>query len=189
MPTKEELGRRLRVARFERNLTLKQVANRCGMSATHISEVERGKTSPTIGALQRIAGALGEKPSYFVREDVLEPVAMTPSKNRCEYYASSVEGIPVSVEIVSKGIPGGYVQLIRKTGQPGQRFDARPRMGEMVLLCVHGMLKVTIGEESWVLREGDTVQARLDDGWTVEAIGDEEAEGLWVLASPALLPT
>jgi len=62
-------------------------------------------------------------------------------------------------------------------------------MGEMVLLCVHGMLKVTIGEESWVLREGDTVQARLDDGWTVEAIGDEEAEGLWVLASPALLPT
>ena len=41
MPSKKELGRRLRLARFRRGFTLKDVARRCGMSATHISEVER----------------------------------------------------------------------------------------------------------------------------------------------------
>ncbi|MCK4915882.1 MAG: helix-turn-helix transcriptional regulator, partial [Candidatus Eisenbacteria sp.] len=46
MPTKEEVGQRVRLARFRRDLTLKEVAIRSGMSATHISEIERGKTSP-----------------------------------------------------------------------------------------------------------------------------------------------
>jgi transcriptional regulator with XRE-family HTH domain len=189
MPTKEELGRRLRVARFERNLTLKQVATRCGMSATHISEVERGKTSPTIGALQRIAAALGEKPSYFVREDVLEPVTFTPVGDRCDYFGKSPEGVPVAVEIVSRGIPGGYVQILHKTAAPAEKIEGRARIGEMVLLCTGGSLRFTVGGEHWILREGDAVQTRTDGGFTVEVVGDEGAEGLWVLAAPVLLPT
>jgi len=188
MPTKEELGRRLRMARFERNLTLKQVANRCGMSATHISEVERGKTSPTIGALQRIAAALGEKPSFFVREDKLEPVRLTTATQRCEFFTAGTSGTPLSVEVVSRGIPSGYVQILHKRGAVGQRHEVAPRVGEIVLVCLHGMLRITLDDESWVLREGDTIQLRLDGGFSAEAIGDEEPEGLWIMAAPALLP-
>jgi len=186
MPTKEELGRRLRVARFERNLTLKQVANRCGMSATHISEVERGKTSPTIGALQRISAALGENPSYFVREDTLEPVTFTPAAKRCDYFIKSADGSPIPVVIVSKGIPSGYVHVRHKSGTPGQRIEVPGNIGEMVLLLTRGSLRVAVGDDSWVLREGDAIQMRTDPGFSVEVLGEEEAEGLWVLASPAL---
>lgn len=188
MPTKEELGKRLRVARFERNLTLKQVATRCGMSATHISEVERGKTSPTIGALQRIAGALGEKPSYFVREDVLEPVTFTPVSKRCEYFHATADGVPVSVEIVSKGIPGGCMQVLHRSGSPRDKGESPRRVGEMVVLCARGSIKITIGNESWTLREGDTIQMRTNDGFTAEVVGEEEAEAFWVLAAPVLYP-
>jgi len=186
MPTKEELGRRLRVARFERNLTLKQVANRCGMSATHISEVERGKTSPTIGALQRISAALGENPSYFVREDTLEPVTFTPAAKRCDYFIKSADGSPIPVVIVSKGIPSGYVHVRHKSGTPGQRIEVPGNIGEMVLLLTRGSLRVAVGDDSWVLREGDAIQMRTDPGFSVEVLGEEEAEGLWVLAYPAL---
>ena len=55
-----ELGERLRRLRFARNLTLKEVEAKAHVSATHLSEIERGKTSPTVGALVRIARALGE---------------------------------------------------------------------------------------------------------------------------------
>jgi transcriptional regulator with XRE-family HTH domain len=189
MPTKEELGRRLRAARFERNLTLKQVANRCGMSATHISEVERGKTSPTIGALQRISAALGEKPAFFVREDVLEPVAFTPVTAQCEYFVSTRERSPVIVQMVARGIPGGCMQIMRRLSRPGDRSDAPERVGEMVVLCLRGSLKLDVGGTSTVLREGDALQMRIDDGFAVEVVGDEEAEGLWVMAAPSILPT
>ena len=164
MPTKAELGRRLRVARFERNMTLKEVASRCGMSATHISEVERGKTSPTIGALQRIASALGEKTSYFVQEDGLPRVSFTAADDRCEYYSSDAKGVPIRAEVLSSGIPGGYMQMFRHSTGPGSTIHGRSRIGEAVVLCIAGMVRITAAEEAHVLREGDTIQLRLDDG-------------------------
>jgi transcriptional regulator with XRE-family HTH domain len=189
MSTREELGRRLRMARFERNLTLKQVAARCGMSATHISEVERGKTSPTIGALQRIAGALGENPAAFVRADRSEPLRVTRAHECSQFFARAADGSPMTVELLSKGIPGGYVQVLRKKGSPGQKVLSAPRIGEVVLLCLRGSMRFGRGDETWTLREGDAVHTRTDDGFSVEAIGDEETEGVWILAAPVLLPT
>ncbi|MCK4409508.1 MAG: helix-turn-helix domain-containing protein, partial [Candidatus Eisenbacteria sp.] len=187
MPTKAELGHRLRVARFERNLTLKEVAARCGMSATHISEVERGKTSPTIGALQRITAALGEKTSYFVQEDELPRVKLTRLADRCELFSADAEGVPMQVQTLSGGIPGGYMQVFRQCTEPGSILHRLPRIGEAVVLCVAGMVRITALGESHVLREGDSIQLRLDDGYVAENIGDEESETITVLSAPTLV--
>ncbi|MFH1689132.1 MAG: helix-turn-helix domain-containing protein [Candidatus Eisenbacteria bacterium] len=188
MPTKAELGRRLRVARFERDMTLKEVAAKCGMSATHISEVERGKTSPTIGALQRITEALGEKTSYFVQEDDLPRVKLTRASERCEYFSTDAKGVPIKAEIVSGGIPGGYMQVIGDHTEPGAALHGAPRIGEAVVLCVAGMMRISAMGQSHVLREGDTIQLRLDEGYVSENIGDEECESIAVLTAPTLLP-
>jgi transcriptional regulator with XRE-family HTH domain len=187
MPTKAELGRRLRTARFERDLTLKEVAARCGMSATHISEVERGKTSPTIGALQRIARALGEKASYFVEEDELPRVKLTRASDRCSFFTADADGVPLEVDALSSGIPGGYMQVFAHRLQPGSSINGPPRIGETVVLCRSGMVRVNVGDESVVLREGDTIQLRLDDGYRVENIGEDESESFAVLAAPTLV--
>jgi transcriptional regulator with XRE-family HTH domain len=186
MPTKEELGRRLRIARFERNLTLKEVAARCGMSATHISEVERGKTSPTIGALQRIAAALGEKASHFVQEDTVPGVLLTRLEDRCPHYTADRAGSPMQMQILSRGIPGGCMQVFQRTAKPGDVNRVAATTGEIVTNCLSGMIRITIGEESHVLREGDTLQARLDDGLTSENIGDEDANMIAIIAAPVL---
>ena len=60
------LGRRIRTIRIEKELTLKQIEAMVGISATHVSEIERGRTSPTVGALARIAEALGVRPSHLI---------------------------------------------------------------------------------------------------------------------------
>jgi len=187
MLTKQELGRRLRIARFERNLTLKEVASRCGMSATHISEVERGKTSPTIGALQRIAGALGERTSYFVRDENLPEVSMTRKQDRNELYVTDSKGQAHAAELVTRGIPRGYMQVLNKRSPAGSVSAGRAMVAEAVFICVQGSTRITVGEESHVLREGDTLQARLDDGYSAENIGEGENEVLLVLASPVLM--
>jgi len=189
MPTKAELGQRLRVARFERNLTLKEVAARCGMSATHISEVERGKTSPTIGALQRIAAALGEKTSYFVQENDLPRVRLTRPADTCMHYGADTKGTPLQFEVLSGGIPGGYMQIVRDFSEPGTTLHLPPRIGEAVVLCLAGMIRMTALGESYVLREGDTIQLRMDDGCVFENIGDEESETIHILTAPTLVRT
>ncbi len=189
MPSKIELGRRLRVARFERNLTLKEVAARCGMSATHISEVERGKTSPTIGALQRISAALGEKTSYFVQKDDFPRVKLTKLEDRCNFFLADKEDVPFQLEVVAPGIPSGFMQIFRHSLGPGEMLSGYPRICEAFALCTRGMLRIQASGESHVLREGDTMQHRLDDGFSVENIGDEECHYLVVLTAPTLLAT
>ena len=62
----KSLGDRVRRTRQEKGLTLKQIEIKVGISATHVSEIERGNTSPTIGALEKIAEALGVLPSYLI---------------------------------------------------------------------------------------------------------------------------
>ena len=49
------------------------------------------------------------------------------------------------------------------------------------------MTGIDVAGESHVLREGDSLQTRLDDGYTAENIGEEENEVLLVLASPSPL--
>ena len=57
----QTLGTRLREARAERRLTLRQLAGRSGLSAALISQVERARTSPSVGSLLRLSTALKMK--------------------------------------------------------------------------------------------------------------------------------
>ncbi|MCK4915813.1 MAG: helix-turn-helix transcriptional regulator, partial [Candidatus Eisenbacteria sp.] len=82
MLDKAELGRRVKLERLAKSMTLKQVADSSGMSPTHISEIERGRTSPTVGALLRIARALGKSATYFVEDDELPTVSIVRRHER-----------------------------------------------------------------------------------------------------------
>ena len=52
MMSKTDLGRRIRAIRKQRRLTLKELEQISEFSATHISEIERGKTSPTTSEIR-----------------------------------------------------------------------------------------------------------------------------------------
>jgi len=189
MLNKEELGRRLRMARFEKGLTLKEVAARCGMSATHISEVERGKTSPTIGALERISAALEENPAHFVREESFPRVVCTHASDDVGSLFEDSEGRVSRYELLSRGLPDGILQISQHNLTPGTKSTGNPRIAESVVVCLSGMVRVTAAGESHVLREGDTLQFRLDDGYEVEVLGDEEHHAIAATAAPVLLLT
>src|SRR5438132_10445465 len=76
---KGEIGRRIRAVRRERGLTLRQVASAAGLSATHISEIERGHTTPTVGALLRVARALEKEPHFFLETERLPEISLVRS--------------------------------------------------------------------------------------------------------------
>ena len=105
----EELGRRIRKLRLERRLTLKQVEIACGLSATHLSEIERGRTSPTIGALVRIARALDKEASYFIEHEERADIALLARESAIR------ETLPggLEVESLTPGIPGSRIFAYR----------------------------------------------------------------------------
>ena len=60
-----EVGHRIRERRHSRPLTLKQLANRTGLSVSLISQIELGKSAASMSTLHKLATALGTKMTYF----------------------------------------------------------------------------------------------------------------------------
>ena len=60
-----EVGGRIRSRRHLESLTLKQLANRTGLSVSLISQIELGKSAASMSTLHKLAGALQIKMTYF----------------------------------------------------------------------------------------------------------------------------
>lgn len=156
----EELGRRIRKLRMDMRLTLKQVETASGLSATHLSEIERGRTSPTIGALVRIARALHKDASYFIETEEREDIAQVKG-------AASTLAFPggAQAELLTPGIPGSrmFAYRVRLGGADGGRIRLAPSQpDEHALYFVRsGNVQTRFGETESVLAPGDAAQASL----------------------------
>jgi DNA-binding NtrC family response regulator len=60
-----EVGRRIREKRHACPLTLKQLANRTGLSVSLISQIELGKSAASVSTLRRVSTALGVRMGHF----------------------------------------------------------------------------------------------------------------------------
>ena len=60
-----EVGRRIRAKRHESQLTLKQLANRTGLSVSLISQIELGKSAASMSTMHKLGAALGVRMTYF----------------------------------------------------------------------------------------------------------------------------
>ncbi len=69
-----EINLRIRQLRQERHLTLEQLAAKAGMSAGQLSQLERGTRNLNNPTIERLARALGVKPSDLIAEEPLSEV-------------------------------------------------------------------------------------------------------------------
>ncbi len=177
----EELGRRIRGLRAERHLTLKQVEEVSGLSATHLSEIERGRTSPTVGALTRIARALGRDVSYFIEAEELRDVAHLPR----ERLAGFLTACGTCVEPLTPGVPGSRLFAYRLSlGVPPAgpfTLASRETPGEALYLVRQGRVEATFGETHLTLEPGDAVQGLLRCDHVLRALGEDPAEVITLL--------
>ncbi len=187
MLDKTELGRRVKLERLAKSMTLKQVADSSGMSPTHISEIERGRTSPTVGALLRIARALGKSATYFVEEDELPTVSVVRRHERPHRTITEGDKSIADVDFLTKGIPAGRLRVVQVQGLANGDVSGPVHQGEEILLVTTGKIRVTVGKESFELSEGDCIQFKGSAPHKFENIGDGQPQAFWITASEGLL--
>jgi transcriptional regulator with XRE-family HTH domain len=59
----------IRTARKQRDMTLAQVAEKTGLSISFLSDLERGRTDPSLSTLRRIAACYGVPVAYLLEEE------------------------------------------------------------------------------------------------------------------------
>ena len=81
------VGERVRALREAMDLSLRDLAERSGVSAPMLSQVERGETSPTLQVASRIARGLELRLSQLLRLDeegtvsIVRAAAATPTRS------------------------------------------------------------------------------------------------------------
>jgi quercetin dioxygenase-like cupin family protein len=175
-----EVGRRIKRLRGEQNLTLKMVEAASGVSATHVSEIERGETIPTIKALSRIARALGKRAAFFLEENELGDASVLTSESRVR---ESTAGGAASLERLTASIPGGSVHGIRVTLAPGRshRTQRHRHEGTEAILVLRGSVRVEVGTAAHELGPGDAIHFDASQPHAYfNASRDQEAVLVWI---------
>jgi transcriptional regulator with XRE-family HTH domain len=181
MPT-TELGERIRQLRLARNLTLKQVGDKAKVSPTHLSEIERGKTSPTVGALLRIARALGREAAQLVG-DVAQPAVSVVRRDERRTWARG----PLSLSNLSRGIHPRELSVLEIGLAPGAgRIDVPGESAEALVVVLEGDVEVDLGGRRYALRPGDAIHFAPRDVHELRA-GGPHVRLLWVACPPVLL--
>src|SRR3954451_22236706 len=112
--TQIHIGPRVRALREAMDLSLRDLAERSGVSAPMLSKVERGETSPTLQVAARIAKGLDLRLSQLLR---LDEDGMVPVVRREERREGGADGH--RYEILTPPLPGQRAEGPRHTLAPG----------------------------------------------------------------------
>ena len=157
-PSPGEFGRRLKMLRLSRGLTLKDLEERGGISATHVSEIERGKASPTVGALGRIARALGMRPATLLEPLVMPEVTemRAAAREARQIQWGSARLVPVTDTV--RGAELSAQLLTLPVGRAAALTHSHE--GEEWATVLSGVAEIRVDDEPYVLREGESLHFR-----------------------------
>jgi XRE family transcriptional regulator, regulator of sulfur utilization len=182
--TSVEVGPRVRALRDSMGMSLRDLAERSGVSAPMLSQVERGETSPTLSVASRIAAGLELSLSQLLRLDEREHVVVIRSGDRrvrrrrghvVEELTPPLPGqrADVSVHTLAAGVATGGAED-PPLHEPGSRETA---------VVLEGNVTLFIDGRRQELGEGDSVTFDADLPHHFENESDREARLLAVVAA------
>ncbi len=140
------VGPRIKALREAMDLSLRDLAERSGVSAPMLSQVERGDTSPTLQVASKIAAGLELRLSQLLRLDEDGAVTIVRASERRRGPRRGGH----SYEVLTPPLPGQRAELSRHTlaagahtggpgdppmHEPGSRETALVEAGTVQLLC------------------------------------------------------
>lgn len=180
------VGPRVRALREAMGLSLRDLAERSGVSAPMLSQVERGETSPTLAIAARIASGLELSLSQLLRLDEGDGVTVVRAGRRLS------GGNPLGghrYEVLTPPIPGQRAEVSvhtlapgAATGGPGDPPMHEPGARETAVVT-GGELTLVCAGEAYELGEGDSVTFDADLPHHFENNGRGEASMLAVVAA------
>jgi transcriptional regulator with XRE-family HTH domain len=191
-----QIGKKIKELRRQKELTLQQLSEMSGVSIGLLSQIERDVSSSTIHKLQKIVKALDTSIASLFDESHSPP---PDSENQPLRSTSSKIDIVRAADRKKLLLPfGGILELLAPIHNHKMEFiqvrhpvgtrvkEPFHHEGEECGLVIQGRLKVTIGDEEFILEEGDSIyfDSTIPHSW--ENVGDIEVKFVSALTPPSL---
>jgi len=157
-----KVGEKVREVREQRGLSLQEMAERTGYSSALLSQIENHMISPPLGALIKIAKALGVKVGTFFGEDPREPFTIVRQHERkpVSRFASK-EGVSYGYSYESLGFDkkDRHMEPFLVTLEPATVKSERlsTHDGEEFIFILEGEMEVILGKHKDILHPGDCI--------------------------------
>lgn len=178
------VGSRLRDLRLHNGMSIRGLAERCGLSHPFISSVEKNATSPSVSSLKKILDALGiTLTDFFAEKKSIERIAFYKANELTEL----ADGVNLSYRQVGANLKGAEMLILHERYAPGastgeDKYHHQAQEGGVI---VQGRLLITVGDESRVLEQSDAYYFDSTIPHKMENISDEEC----VVVSAVTPPT
>jgi transcriptional regulator with XRE-family HTH domain len=199
-PLEEDVGPRLRAHREQAGLSLRELARRLGVSPSAISQIETGKSRPSVSTLYSIVTELGMSlDELFGAPQTARPPAAPPAPARRTPRGQQpaerhVQRADSRAEIdLESGVrwerltPGSdhdtdFLFVTYDVGGSSSEGNRSIRhSGHEYGLVLSGTLEVTVGFDHYVLGPGDSISFDSTVPHRLANLGDEPVRGVWVV--------
>jgi transcriptional regulator with XRE-family HTH domain len=188
------MGERLRAARGARGLSLRDLAERLGLSPSLISQIERGRANPSVSTLYAIVNELDVSLDDLLfndrrqterapsEEPTTTPGAPGPAiqRGRQRQRIRLASGV-IWERLTTVSEPGvEFLYVIYEVGGASSPEDAYQRhAGHEWGYVISGVLQVRIGFEEHVLQPGDSISIDSTIPHRLANIGDTPVHAIW----------
>lgn len=147
-------GHRIREIRKQKDYTLKELAEKTGLSISLLSQIERGIVDPTVGTFWKICTALDIPIHHFFQGIEEEHIVVRKHQRRLMELSDS----NVRYHILSPNRVGTIEYLLVEI-QPGEMSEAElvSHPGEECGYILQGELKIILDQQEIYLYEGDSI--------------------------------
>jgi transcriptional regulator with XRE-family HTH domain len=149
-----QIGAKIKWLRLSKNLTIKKLATKTGLSVGFISNVERDINSPTISSLQKLCQALNMDMADFFTN--IKNSSLVMRKGDRQLLQSGANS-PLKVEIFAlprKKLQPSFIEIL-----PGGQYgdETMCHENEEICLILKGQVRFFAGEDEYQLAEGDCI--------------------------------
>ncbi len=160
-----DVGRRLNELRQAQGISMRGLATKSGLSANALSMIERGRTSPSVSTLYKLADALGVPVTEFFAPGVEKQnviVVRSDERTRVPFAHGVWEGLGGEKFT-------GRVEPFVMTLETGASSGTHPMIhtGHEFVYVLRGKLEYLVGDQRYELEAGDSLlfAAQLHHRW------------------------
>jgi len=174
-----ELGNKIRKLRLSLGLTQEDVAARADLARSFISQVETGKTSPTLENLERIIKAVGSDLKSFF-SDYKSQKVLYKKGERVPVYD---EPVGITSQMLMNEVEDKKIDALIVTLEPGAETEAEDfHEGDEFGFILQGGLTLFLDEKAYQLDEGDCFYYQADKVHQLKNnSNNRQAKLLWVM--------
>lgn len=202
-PVDQEVGRRLRAHRQRVNISLRELARRLGISPSAISQIETGKSLPSVSTLYAIVSELGMSLDELFSGETAGSRQGAPAARRPEGEGPGGASRPEEAERhvqragsrkaihLESGVrwerltptsdpEADFLYVVYEVGGSSSEGDRFIRhAGREYGLVLSGTLEVTVGFDSYLLGPGDSICFDSTVPHRLRNAGPEPVHGVW----------